>query len=77
MKQPITEKAYGNWRVSIYPHPIQLEKFSYTLALTDQLQLNPEPITPTHPHLFGCFDNSLEALENGIERIKNSVPERG
>lgn len=77
MKQPITEKAYGNWRVSVYAHPVQSEKFSYTLALTDQLRLNPEPITPEYPYFFGCCDNSQQALEAGIEGIKNSVRERG
>lgn len=71
MKQPIIEKLYGNWRVSVYPHPVQQDRFSYTLALTEQLRTNPEPITPEHPSLFGCFDSSQDALQAGIEEIKN------
>jgi hypothetical protein len=71
MKKPITEKAFGNWRVSVYPHPIIKDKFSYTLALTEQLRTNPDPITPTHPCLFGCFDSLQEALQAGVEDIKN------
>jgi hypothetical protein len=71
MNQPIIEKPYGNWRVRVYPHPLQKERFSYTLALTDQLRTNPEPITPEHPFLFGCFNSSQDALHAGIEDIKN------
>ncbi|MBO3458386.1 hypothetical protein G7B40_025505 [Aetokthonos hydrillicola Thurmond2011] len=74
MKHPIVEKAYGNWRASVYAHPVQPDKFSYTLTLTDQLRLNPEPITPEHLYLFSCFESSQEALLAGIDGIKNSTP---